>query len=86
MTMQRNNEELVKKFDNDMEKRSRFGRFLLVVDQFFNVVLWNGSQDETMSSHIGRRIEAGKDNFVDRLVCKGLRWIESKHCFKSKGE
>ena len=36
---------LYKKFDNDMTKRTRLMRFLLVLDQMFNVLLWNGSQD-----------------------------------------
>lgn len=30
-------------------------RFLLVLDQMGNVLFWNGSQDETISSHIGRK-------------------------------
>lgn len=79
-------EILIEKFENDVKKRSRFFRFLLAVDQLGNVLLWNGSQDETISSHIGRRIESGKANFIDKTVCKFLRWIESKHCIKSKGE
>ena len=55
-----NKEELIVKFDKDMTKRTRWMRFLLVLDQMFNVLLWNGSQDETISSHIGRRISNGK--------------------------
>ena len=48
---------LMEKFELDVKKRSRLNRFLLVLDQMFNVILWNGSQDETISSHIHRRIE-----------------------------
>ena len=51
--------ELIEKFENDMKKRSRFFRFLLALDQLGNVLFWNGSQDETISSHIHRRIESG---------------------------
>lgn len=36
---------LYKKFDKDMAKRTRLMRFLLVLDQMFNVLFWNGSQD-----------------------------------------
>jgi hypothetical protein len=79
-------EELFKKFENDMQKRPRFLRFLLALDQLFNVLLWNGSQDETISSHIHRRQELGRANRFDNVVCKFLRLIESKHCLKSKGE
>ncbi|MGD8305073.1 MAG: hypothetical protein PVF17_00330 [Ignavibacteria bacterium] len=79
-------EELFRKFDNDIKKRSRFFRFLLVLDQMGNVVLWNGSQDETISSHIGRRIKDNTATWFDKLVCKILRKLETSHCFKSIGE
>ena len=58
--------ELIKKFENDIKKRTRFMRFLLVLDQMGNVIFWNGSQDETISSHIGRRIEKGEATWFDK--------------------
>lgn len=78
--------ELIDKFENDVKKRSRAMRFLLVLDQMINVILWNGSQDETVSSHIGRRIEAGKAMWFERKLCCLLQWLETSHCIKSKGE
>lgn len=81
-----NIEELYAKFDNDVVKRNRLMRFTLVVDQLFNVLLWNGSQDETISSHIHRRQIKGTANWFDNMVCKILKKIESKHCLKSLGE
>ena len=78
--------DLVWKFEYDVQKRSRLKRFLLALDQLFNVLLWNGSQDETISSHIARRIESGKATWIDVTVCKFLRVFEAKHCKKSKGE
>jgi hypothetical protein len=78
--------EYIEKFENDMNKRSRAMRFLLVLDQMFNVLLWNGSQDETISSHIGRRIENNEATWFNKKLCKLLRLIEAKHCIKSKGE
>jgi len=81
-----NKQELYTKFDNDVTKRSRAMRFLLVLDQMFNVLLWNGSQDETISSHIHRRKAKGINNIFDDAVCCFLRKIESKHCLKSLGE
>lgn len=57
-------EQLIQKFENDVKKRSRFFRFLLVLDQMGNVLFWNGSQDETISSHIGRRIAKKRSNMV----------------------
>lgn len=50
-------EILYAKFDKDVQKRTRLMRAILAFDQFFNVVIWNGSQDETISSHIGRKRE-----------------------------
>ena len=77
---------LIEKFELDIEKRSRLNRFLLVLDQMFNVIFWNGSQDETISSHIHRRIESGKANWFDKKMCCLLKKLEDNHCAKSIGE
>lgn len=79
-------DSLVKKFERDMKKRSRLMRFLLVFDQMLNVVFWDGSQDETVSSHIGRRIESGNATWFDKKLCCFLSKLEYNHCKKSKGE
>jgi hypothetical protein len=79
-------DELYAKFDNDVAKRSRIMRLLLATDQWFNVLLWNGSQDETISSHIHRRQEKGIATKFDNLVCCMLKKLEHNHCEKSKGE
>lgn len=81
-----NQVELYAKFDNDVAKRSRLFRFLLVFDQMFNVLLWNGSQDETISSHIHRRQLNGTATWFDNKVCCFLKMIQSEHCLKSVGE
>ena len=81
-----NKNSLVSKFNNDMKKRTRLKRFLLVLDQMCNVIFWNGSQDETVSSHIGRRIEDGKATWFDRKLCCFLKKLENNHCNKSIGE
>lgn len=77
---------LLKKFDNDVKKRTRTLRFLLVLDQMFNVLLWNGSQDETISSHLSRRIKRGDATWLDKKLCCLLKKFESEHCLKSEGE
>ena len=79
-------EILYAKFDRDVEKRSRFFRVLLALDQLANVVFWGGSQDETVSSHIGRRIKNGKTTWFDKKLCCLLKKIENNHCNKSLGE
>ena len=79
-------EILFVKFDRDIQKRSRLMRFLLSLDQMGNVLFWNGSQDETVSSHIGRRIKAGKATWFDKKLCCLLKKLEDNHCAKSIGE
>lgn len=79
-------EVLYSKFDRDVEKRSRWFRFLLALDQMLNVIFWNGSQDETVSSHIGRRIREGKATWFDKKLCCLLKKLEHNHCNKSLGE
>ena len=81
-----NKNSLVSKFNNDMKKRTRLKRFLLVLDQMLNVILWNGSQDETVSSHIHRRIESGNATWFDKKLCCFLKMLENNHCEKSLGE
>ena len=78
--------ELYSKFENDIKKRTRFMRFLLVLDQMGNVIFWNGSQDETISSHIGRRIEKGEATWFDKKLCCFLKRLEKNHCNRSLGE
>ena len=81
-----NSKELIAKFDRDMQKRTRWNRFILVTDQMGNVLFLNGSQDETISSHIGRKIKAGTATVLNKFTCCILRKFESKHCMKSIGE
>ena len=76
----------IEKFENDVKKRSRIKRLLLVIDQLGNVLFWNGSQDETISSHIHRRIESGKATWFDKKLCCLLKKIDNNHCAKSLGE
>lgn len=77
---------LYAKFEKDMTKRTRFFRFLLALDQMGNVLFLNGSQDETISSHIGRKIENGTATWFDKKLCCFLKKIENNHCNKSLGE
>ena len=77
---------LFAKFDRDVQKRSRFMRFLLSLDQMGNVLFWNGSQDETISSHIHRKIENGKATWFDKKLCCLLKKLEHNHCYESRGE
>ena len=79
-------DDLIEKFEKDKAKRTRLMRFLLVLDQMCNVVFWNGSQDETVSSHIGRRIENGTATWFDKKLCCLLKKLDNNHCVESRGE
>ena len=86
MTPEETRAALIQKFERDVAKRTRWCRFLLVLDQMGNVIFWNGSQDETISSHISRRQEAGTATKWDNFVCCLLKKLEQNHCKKSEGE
>ena len=77
---------LFKKFDSDTSKRSWGMRLLLATDQWFNVAIWNGSQDETISSHISRLQKKGKSNWANDIICCLLQKLEYNHCKNSLGE
>ena len=79
-------EELIFKFKNDVTKRSRLSRALVALDQLLNVVFWNGSQDETISSHIARRQKDGDSTWFDNMICRCLNKLESNHCRRAEGE
>ena len=51
-----------------------------------NVIFWDGSQDETVSSHIGRRIQKDEATWFDKKLCCFLKRLEKNHCNKSLGE
>lgn len=78
--------ELYAKFDDDMATKSRWYRFVLSVDQMFNVLLLNGSMDETISSHIHRKQESGRSTKALDILCRFLSKLEKNHCYKSRGE
>lgn len=77
---------LYAKFDDDVQKKSKPLRLLIVIDQFFGVLFWNNSQDETISSKIGRLQQEGKASWVDNKICCLLNKLEYNHCKKSEGE
>ena len=86
MTDKITKEMLIAKFENDVKKRNRWYRFLLALDQMGNVVFWNGSQDETISSHIARRQNKGISTWIDDKVCCILQKLEYNHCNRAEGE
>ena len=80
--MKRTPEELamlIAKFEDDVKTKSRLLRLVIATDQWLGVALLNTSQDETISSYIGR---TGKLPWL----CWLLRKLQAKHCLKSEGE
>ena len=61
-------------------------KILIAGDQFLNVLLFNGSHKETISSNIARQIDSSTATKFQYNICKVLRKLESKHCIKSLGE
>lgn len=86
MTTNEELELLYKKFDRDVETKSRLLRVAIAFDQLIGVLGWNNSQDETISSKIGRLQKAGKASWLDNKLCCLLNKLEYNHCHKSKGE
>lgn len=86
MTREEKLEVIINKFDNDVKYYSRIHRLLIAFDQFFNVLFWNGSMDETISGHIGRKLEANTANKFEKLLAKCLGKLQKYHCIKSIGE
>ena len=77
---------LFAKFDNDVTTKSRGLRVMIAFDQLVGVIFWNNSQDETISSKIGRLEKVGKATWFDKKVCHLLNKLEYNHCNKSIGE
>lgn len=78
--------DMEKWFKRDEQQLGRGLRFLLAVDQLFNVLLWNGSHNETISSHIGRRLESKEANRFEIWLSLFLDKLDYNHCRKSIGE
>lgn len=61
-----------------MSAKSKYIRLLLSIDQFFSVLIFNSSEDETISSWVGRN-RSGK--WQERFI----NWLfqDDQHCSKS---
>ena len=81
-----NKEDLFDKFDNDVKTKSRGLRALIAFDQLLGVLFWNNSQDETISSKIGRKKRYNKQNWLEDKLCWLLNKFEHNHCKNSRGE
>ena len=77
---------LIAKFDMDVATKPRWLRALIAFDQLCGVIFWNNSNDETISSRIARKQEAGESSWFEDRLCCILSKLEYNHCKVSKGE
>lgn len=79
-------ELLYNKFNNDVKTKSRWLRALIAFDQLVGVIFWNNSQDETVSSKIGRKKLNNTSNWFEDKLCCLLSKLDYNHCSKSLWE
>ena len=60
-------------------------KLLLCVDNFFNVLLLNGNEDQTISGRVGHRAhKSGKRKWlVAQWIINKLFWFDENHCYNS---
>lgn len=79
-------QEEIDKFNDDVKNIPRWLRIAISFDQFVGCFIWNKSQDETISSYIGRKIRRNKANWAEKILCWFLGKLQNNHCIKSLGE
>ena len=57
-----------------------FERIALAWDQLINAHLPGGDEDETISSRMGKALEAKKNCWICKVLCRMLHWIDPNHC------
>jgi len=65
--------------------KRRLLNILIGADQFMQVIVYLGAwtPDETISGIIGRKVKAGTANWLEKLICRGLRKLQHHHCIDS---
>ena len=65
--------------------KRRLLNILIGFDQFMQVLVYLGNYtpDETISGMIGRKIQNGTANWLEKSICWFLRKLQSKHCIRS---
>jgi len=59
----------------------RWWRLLISIDQFFNVLVFNGHPDETMSSNFAKSRARGRR--LGCVMCRFLDLFDRDHCTKA---
>ena len=66
-------------------RKSRTLRAAIAFDQFLNVLLLNGSEDHTISGHVGYKAAVvGKWNWLlAEYIINKIFWFDKDHCRNS---
>ena len=67
------------------QPRPYYFRLLLAIDQLFNVLLLNGSEDHTISGRVGYKAYKTKKKrwlFAEKVI-NTLFWFDKNHCYNS---
>jgi len=65
--------------------KRRLLNIIIGADQFMQVLVYFGNYtpDETISGIIGRKVKSNTANWLECLICKGLRLLQHNHCVES---
>ena len=68
-----------------MKRMNYFLRLMVALDQFFNVLLLNGSEDHTISGRVGYKSFTTQKwywKFAEKFI-NTLFWFDDNHCYNS---
>jgi len=68
-----------------LKARSYILRLMISVDQFFNVLLLNGSEDHTISGRVGYKALTTRKKcwlYAEKII-NALFWFDKNHCRES---
>ncbi len=68
-----------------MKRKSYTLRLMISIDQFFNVLLLNGSEDHTISGRVGYKALTTQKKrwlYAEKLI-NTLFWFDKDHCRES---
>lgn len=65
--------------------KSYLFRIMIAIDQLGNVLLLNGSEDQTISGHVGYKayITHRKRWLILQYIINKMFWFDVEHCYKS---
>lgn len=66
-------------------KKSYILKLLIVIDAFFNVLIFNGSEDHTISGRVGHKAHTTKKRrwLILEKIINTIFFFDKNHCYKS---